>query len=86
MIEKFITKQIDEHKLNTRLNEFINEHNYEPYLFMNEETVNVLREQSKSNDIYNINLSNAENGIKCFLKECRVYLNNGLNFGEIEFR
>ena len=29
MIEKFITKQIDEHKLNTRLNEFINEHNVE---------------------------------------------------------
>jgi hypothetical protein len=82
-----ISTKLDLDKLQEEIYHFGFLENKQPYLFMNSSTMNELEKQSGSdtfNDFKERNRFN--NSLLCRYQGCKVYLDNSLQFGEIELR
>lgn len=90
MSKKFsIAKEIDLKKLDEQIDLYECLNNEEPYLFMNTDTIKKVREEVLlySDQFMEMFLNKKyQNEAITKYRECNVFLNENLNFGEIEIR
>lgn len=83
MSKKFsMVKSLDESKLQEELRIYVNEHQEEPYIFLNRETIVELELKSTDLPRYLLN----RNGVISTYRGFKVYENNELKYGEVEIR
>lgn len=82
VVKKIVTVDVDTKKLSEEINAFEKYTNQKPYLFMNKETMEALQ----LIDIKDAYLISFPNGTFAEPKTVKVYQNENLEFGEVEFR
>ena len=89
MVEKFsIVKQLDTEELNKRLSEFICKNWYNPYIFVNHETLESLMKPYEDDLSYNKwdGYYIGHTGLIGKYQGYKIFEDNTLDFGEIELR
>lgn len=70
-------------KLEIIISDYEAKHNKKPYIFMNEET---LKELAKENTDSPISINFDRSNVIVQYRGCAIYLNDELEFGEVEIR
>lgn len=87
-----IVEKINKNKLNEKIAEFVYREGYEPYIFANKETIDILKEPIESG--LHFVISPSGDARICIGKDClvgkyqgnKMFENDTLKFGEIELR
>lgn len=86
MSKKFsIVQSINLNKIHNEIDDYILQTNcFEPYLFMNEETIEAIAKEYPVP--YSDSLDSENKGVKGTHIGYKVFINNDLKFGEVEIR
>lgn len=86
----YIIETVNLDRILKKIDNYINQNDYPPYLFMSKETADAIEhEVAKNNPIlYDASLSNksSKDGIYGEFIGYKIYINNDLNFGMVEIR
>lgn len=77
-------------KLDSEINEYISQNgNFDPYIFMNEDTANAIRQEIGADILdkdVNLNAKPLKDGIRATYCGYKVFINNDLKLGIVEIR
>ena len=89
MRDKFsIIKQLDTEKLNEKIADFVYENGHDPYIFVNNATLEELMKPCKQEMVFTSfdGKKTLYKGLICKYQGYRMFEDNDLEFGEIELR
>lgn len=88
MSKKFSIVTVNLSKIDNEITKYINLNgNFDPYIFMNEDTARAIENEVGAHDIVDSpNKRNTKNGIYATYSGYKVFINNDLRFGIVEIR